>query len=112
MSVALDTLAPEAVDRHLRGRFGKPYLYEPDQTPNPLAGGGPHPGAAYVRWALGMVGVESAPGALDEFDAPEHFWAAANYWYRQYEDESIRVSISLTRSIADPAGKVSLPPKK
>jgi BirA family biotin operon repressor/biotin-[acetyl-CoA-carboxylase] ligase len=30
VSVALDTLAPEAVDRHLRGRFGKPYLYEPE----------------------------------------------------------------------------------
>ena len=25
-----DTLALEAVDRHLRGRFGKPYLYEPE----------------------------------------------------------------------------------
>ena len=30
MSVAAGTLAFEAVDRHLRGRFGKPYLYEPE----------------------------------------------------------------------------------
>jgi BirA family biotin operon repressor/biotin-[acetyl-CoA-carboxylase] ligase len=30
VSLALDTVAPEAVDRHLRGRFGKPYLYEPE----------------------------------------------------------------------------------
>jgi BirA family biotin operon repressor/biotin-[acetyl-CoA-carboxylase] ligase len=30
VSVALDTLAPEAVDHHLGGRFGKPYLYEPE----------------------------------------------------------------------------------
>ncbi len=25
-----DTLAPEAIEPHLRGRFGKPYLYEPE----------------------------------------------------------------------------------
>ena len=30
MSVAVDTLSSEAVDRHVRGRFGKPYLYEPE----------------------------------------------------------------------------------
>ncbi len=31
MSVAAaDSLALESVDRHLRGRFGKPYLYEPE----------------------------------------------------------------------------------
>jgi BirA family biotin operon repressor/biotin-[acetyl-CoA-carboxylase] ligase len=30
VSVSTETLAFEAVDRHLRGRFGKPYLYEPE----------------------------------------------------------------------------------
>jgi BirA family biotin operon repressor/biotin-[acetyl-CoA-carboxylase] ligase len=29
-AVTADTLAFESVDRHLRGRFGKPYLYEPE----------------------------------------------------------------------------------
>jgi BirA family biotin operon repressor/biotin-[acetyl-CoA-carboxylase] ligase len=29
-AVAADTLALEAVDTHLRGRFGKPYVYEPE----------------------------------------------------------------------------------
>jgi BirA family biotin operon repressor/biotin-[acetyl-CoA-carboxylase] ligase len=29
-AVAADTLAFEAVDRHIRGRFGKPYVYEPE----------------------------------------------------------------------------------
>jgi BirA family biotin operon repressor/biotin-[acetyl-CoA-carboxylase] ligase len=29
-AVAADTLAPGSVDRHLRGRFGKPYVYEPE----------------------------------------------------------------------------------
>lgn len=87
----------------------QPYLFEPHQTPNPLVERSPHPGAAYVRWALGMAGVEGAPGALDEFDAPEHFWAAANYWYETYADPSVGVSLSLVRDIADPAGKVSVP---
>ncbi|HEU0335205.1 MAG TPA: biotin--[acetyl-CoA-carboxylase] ligase [Gaiellaceae bacterium] len=47
MSVALDTLAPEAVDRHLRGRFGKPYLYEPEceSTQRLLVGSGLAEGA-------------------------------------------------------------------
>lgn len=87
------------------------YLFEPERTPNPLAGGAPHPGAAFVRWALGMAGVEGAPGAMDEFDAPEHFWAAANYWYEQYAQPSVAVDISLARCITDPAGKVALPGK-
>lgn len=87
----------------------QPYLFEPERTPNPLSGGAPHPGAAFVRWALGMAGVEGAPGALDEFDAPEHFWAAANYWYEQYAQPSVAVDISLARCITDPAGKVALP---
>jgi BirA family transcriptional regulator, biotin operon repressor / biotin---[acetyl-CoA-carboxylase] ligase len=29
-AVAADSLSPEAVAQHLRGRFGKPYLYEPE----------------------------------------------------------------------------------
>jgi BirA family biotin operon repressor/biotin-[acetyl-CoA-carboxylase] ligase len=29
-AVAADTLAFESVDRHIRGRFGKPYVYEPE----------------------------------------------------------------------------------
>jgi BirA family transcriptional regulator, biotin operon repressor / biotin---[acetyl-CoA-carboxylase] ligase len=47
VSVALDTLAPEAVDRHLRGRFGKPYLYEPEceSTQRLLVGSGLAEGA-------------------------------------------------------------------
>lgn len=28
--MTVDSLAPEAVGRHLKGRFGKPYLYEPE----------------------------------------------------------------------------------
>ena len=28
--MTVDTLAPEAVGRHLKGRFGKPYVYEPE----------------------------------------------------------------------------------
>jgi hypothetical protein len=87
----------------------QPYLFEPHRTPNPLVERSPHPGAAYVRWALGMAGIEGAPGALDEFDAPEHFWAAANYWYETYEDASVGVSLTLVRDIADPAGTVTVP---
>jgi hypothetical protein len=86
----------------------QPYLFEPHRTANPLVEKAPHPGAAYVRWALGMAGVEAAPGALDEFDAPEHFWAAANYWYDSYEQPSVGVSLSLVRDIRDPSARVSL----
>ena len=85
----------------------QPYIFEPERNPNPLVGGAPHPGAAFVRWALSAAGVEGAPGALDEFDAPEHFWAAANYWYKQYSDPSVAVNVSLVRSIADPLGEVA-----
>jgi BirA family transcriptional regulator, biotin operon repressor / biotin---[acetyl-CoA-carboxylase] ligase len=48
VSVAPDTLAPAAVDRHLRGRFGKPYLYEPEceSTQLLLVGSGLPEGAA------------------------------------------------------------------
>ena len=42
-----DTLAPEAVEPHLSGRFGKPYLYEPecDSTQQLLLGSGLPEGA-------------------------------------------------------------------
>jgi BirA family transcriptional regulator, biotin operon repressor / biotin---[acetyl-CoA-carboxylase] ligase len=42
-----DTLAPEAVEQHLEGRFGKPYLYEPecDSTQLLLVGSGLPEGA-------------------------------------------------------------------
>jgi hypothetical protein len=85
------------------------FLFTPNRRPNPLVDRFPHPGAAFVRWALGMAGIEGAPGALDEFDAPEHFWAAANYWYRQYADPSVGVRLSLVRDVRDKAGTVSLP---
>ena len=85
----------------------QPYLFE---YPNPLVERSPHPGAAYVRWALGMAGIEGAPGALDEFDAPEHFWAAANYWYESYADASVGVKVTLVRDIGDPAGCVTVAP--
>jgi hypothetical protein len=88
----------------------QPYLFEPARYPNPLVERSPHPGAAYVRWALGMAGIEGAPGALDEFDAPEHFWAAANYWYEAYADASVGVKVTLVRDIGDPAGCVTVPP--
>jgi BirA family biotin operon repressor/biotin-[acetyl-CoA-carboxylase] ligase len=43
-----DTLAAEQVERHLRGRFGKPYLYEPEceSTQQLLLGSGLPEGAA------------------------------------------------------------------
>jgi hypothetical protein len=85
------------------------YLFEPHRHANPLVERSPHPGAAYVRWALGMAGIEGAPGALDELDAPEHLWAAANYWYDAYSDASVGVTVSLVRDITDPAGTVTLP---
>jgi BirA family biotin operon repressor/biotin-[acetyl-CoA-carboxylase] ligase len=48
VSVATDTLAPEAVSRHVRGRFGKPYLYEAEceSTQLLLVGSGLPEGAA------------------------------------------------------------------
>ena len=47
MSGAEGTLAPEAVDPHLRGRFGRPYRYEPEceSTQLLLAGSGLPEGA-------------------------------------------------------------------
>jgi BirA family biotin operon repressor/biotin-[acetyl-CoA-carboxylase] ligase len=47
-AVAADTLAFESVERHIRGRFGKPYLYEPDceSTQLLLVGSGLPEGAA------------------------------------------------------------------
>jgi BirA family biotin operon repressor/biotin-[acetyl-CoA-carboxylase] ligase len=47
VSVATDTLAPTAVDPHLRGRFGKPYLFEPEceSTQTLLVGSGLPEGA-------------------------------------------------------------------
>jgi hypothetical protein len=84
----------------------QPYLFEPAKIPNPLVEGSPHPGAAFVRWALSMAGVEGTPSALDEYDAPEHFWAASKYWYKQYADPSVAVKISVVRQIGDKAGCV------
>lgn len=100
----------------VRGRYDlwamiagwQPYLFDPARTPNPLAAQYPHPGAAYLRWALSTAGVESSPGAMDEFDAPEHFWAAANYWYKQYAEKSVGVRLELVRRIGDAAGTVRL----
>jgi BirA family biotin operon repressor/biotin-[acetyl-CoA-carboxylase] ligase len=48
VSVATDTLAPDAVSRHVRGRFGKPYLYEAEceSTQLLLVGSGLPEGAA------------------------------------------------------------------
>jgi hypothetical protein len=86
----------------------QPYLFEPQRTPNPLVERSPHPGAAYVRWALGTAGVEGAPSALDEFDAPEHFWAAANYWYQSYEQPSVGARVSLVRDIRDPSASITV----
>ena len=86
----------------------QPYLFEPHRHANPLVERSPHPGAAFVRWALGMAGIEGSPGALDELDAPEHLWAAANYWYEAYA-KSVAVTVSLVRDITDQAGTVSLP---
>jgi BirA family transcriptional regulator, biotin operon repressor / biotin---[acetyl-CoA-carboxylase] ligase len=47
LSIAAGTLSFESVDRHLRGRFGKPYLYEPEceSTQTLLAGSGLPEGA-------------------------------------------------------------------
>jgi BirA family biotin operon repressor/biotin-[acetyl-CoA-carboxylase] ligase len=47
-AVAADTLAFESVDRYIRGRFGKPYLYEPEceSTQLLLVGSGLPEGAA------------------------------------------------------------------
>jgi len=47
-AIAADTLAFESVDRHIRGRFGKPYLYEPEceSTQLLLVGSGLPEGAA------------------------------------------------------------------
>jgi len=87
----------------------QPYLFEPSRTANPLAGRLAHPGAAYVRYALGFAGIEAAPGALDQFDAPEHFWAAAYYWYRAYADPAVGVRVSLWRQIQDQSASVTVP---
>ena len=48
MSVVTDTLSPEAVAPYVRGRFGKPYLYEPEceSTQLLLLGSGLPEGAA------------------------------------------------------------------
>ena len=45
-----DTLAPDAVEPHLDGRFGKPYLYEPEcaSTQQLLLGSGLPEGAVAV----------------------------------------------------------------
>ena len=49
-TLAADSLAPEAVDPHIRGRFGKPYLYEPEceSTQLLLLGSGLPEGAVAV----------------------------------------------------------------
>ena len=66
-----DSLAPEAVEPHLRGRFGEPYLYEPEceSTQLLLLGSGLPEGAVAVtehqtggRGRLGRPW-EDAPGA-------------------------------------------------
>jgi BirA family biotin operon repressor/biotin-[acetyl-CoA-carboxylase] ligase len=48
VSISTDTLAPEAVARFVRGRFGKPYVYEPEceSTQLLLVGSGLPEGAA------------------------------------------------------------------
>lgn len=77
------------------------FLFEPDRTANPLAGELPHPGAAFVRWALEAGGIEAAPSALNQFDAPEHIWAAALWWTESYADRSVGVDVQVQRHIRD-----------
>ena len=77
------------------------FLFEPDRTPNPLAGELAHPGTVFVRWALEAGGIETAPSALDQYDAPEHVWAAALWWGESYADESVGVEVSVRKHITD-----------
>lgn len=81
----------------------QPFLFDPARRPNPLVDGYPHPGAAFVRWALAQAGIETSPGAMDEYDAPEHLWAAAKWWKDAYAQPSVGVAdIRLLRRITDP----------
>ncbi len=77
------------------------FLFDPTRTHNPLAERLAHPGALLVRYALNEAGIESAPGAQDEYDAPEHIWAAAKWWQKAYEQPSVGARLSIVRCIRD-----------
>ena len=51
--------------------------------------------------ALEAGSVQTAPSALDQYDAPEHIWAAALWWGESYSDESVAVEVSVRRHITN-----------
>lgn len=84
----------------------QPYLFEPDRVPNPLHEGVSHPGTLLARWLLQEVGVEGAPGATEDADAPEHLWAFAQWWNEAMRDESVGATVRYYKHITDPGCRV------
>jgi hypothetical protein len=79
----------------------QPFLFEPERRPNPLAQETAHPGAAYVRWLLEGADIDTAPGATEHNDAPEHVWAAARRWHEPLEKSDSHARVTIFARITD-----------
>ncbi len=101
--------ARDRYDFHALAGAWQAFLFDPEGEPNPLTRDVPHPGAAYLRWALEAAGLESAPGAVHQNDAPEHLWAAALRWSKAYARSDLRVRVEVASSIRDPRCTTSDP---
>jgi hypothetical protein len=77
----------------------QPYLFDSHRYRNPLLESTPHPGAAFVTWALDAGGIDVTMGASEPTDAPEHIWAVANWWSEAHGGEDFDVKISIATSI-------------
>jgi hypothetical protein len=77
------------------------FLFEPERQPSPLAQEIAHPGAAYVRWLLEGADIDTAPGATEHNDAPEHVWAAARRWHEPFEKSDARARVTIYARIND-----------
>ncbi len=80
----------------------QPYVFQPDRVTNPLHEGVSHPGTVLARWLLAEAGVEGAPGATEDADAPEHLWAFAKWWGEAMKDEAVSATVKHHRNITDP----------
>ena len=73
----------------------QPHIFDSQRHGNPLIHGLSHPGAMFVHWALAAGGIDVTLGAVDPLHAPEHIWAAANWWSERYAGEDFGVTITI-----------------
>jgi hypothetical protein len=56
-------------------------LHKRFESPNAIAAGVPHPGAALLEMAFAAAPIDLAPGGTSPAVAPEHLWATFLHWH-------------------------------